>query len=328
MKIDIHTHFIPSEVINDARRGQAPDNIKIEKRNDTEWIIHPQGYQYPLDVEFWDVEAKLRQMDKLGLDKSILSISPTFFLYWADAALTVEFCQMANEAVAEMVKQSGGRLLGMATVPLQDPQNATRELHRAVSQLGLRGVEIGTVMEDVPLDDPRFEPFFAAADELNTPVMLHPYYVGPKSQLSDFYLTNLIGNPLETSIAASRLVCSGCLDRHPGLKVILVHAGGFFPYQIGRLDHGYKVRSETNAHIKQLPSTYLDRFYFDTITHAKVPLKFLIELVGKEHVVIGTDTPFDMADTDFTQRLSSISLNSEAVNAIQSQNVIQLFGLN
>jgi aminocarboxymuconate-semialdehyde decarboxylase len=327
VKIDIHTHFIPPKVIDDARRGHALDNIKLEKRNNAEWVIHPQGYQYPLVDEFWDVEAKLRNMDKIGLDVSILSLSPTFFLYWADAAQTVEFCQMANEAVARMVRQSGGRLHGMATVPLQDPEAATTELRRAVSQLGLRGVEIGTVMENVPLDDPRFEPFFAAADELGAPVVLHPYYVGPKSQLGDFYMTNLIGNPLETTIAAARLILSGSLDRHPGLKVFLVHAGGFLPYQIGRLDHGYNVRSETNARIKEPPSTYLNRFYFDTITHANVPLKFLIELVGKEHVVIGTDIPFDMADTGFTQRLSSANLDSETVNAIQSQNVIRLFGL-
>jgi aminocarboxymuconate-semialdehyde decarboxylase len=215
----------------------------------------------------------------------------------------------------------------MATVPLQDPGAATAELRRAVTQLGLRGVEIGTTMEDLPLDDPRFDPFLAVAEELNAPVMLHPYYVGPRPNLSDFYMTNLLGNPWETTIAASRLILSGALDRHPKLKVLLVHAGGFLPFQIGRLDHGFDVRSETHAIIKQPPSTFLSRFYFDTITHANVPLRFLIDLVGKDHVLIGTDLPFDMADTCFTERLSFAKLETGTANAIQSQNATRLFGL-
>ncbi len=326
MKIDVHAHFIPAQLVNDARRGRAVNNIVIEKQGTVEWVVHPQGYRYPLNPEFWNLDAKLQQMDKLGLDVSVLSISPTLFLYWEEANVAQEFCQLANEFVAQMVAQSGGRLYGMATVPLQNPEASAAELRRAVTQLGLVGVEIGTTMENVPLDDPRFDPFFAMAEELNVPVTLHPYYVGPRPQLADFYMTNIIGNPLETTIAAARLILSGCLDRHPRLKILLVHAGGFLPYQIGRLDHGYDVRSETRAVIKQPPSTYLPRFYFDTITHTHIPLKFLIELVGKEHVLIGTDLPFDMADTCFDEWLAFAKLDS-MLEAIQSCNAIQLFSL-
>jgi aminocarboxymuconate-semialdehyde decarboxylase len=168
---------------------------------------------------------------------------------------------------------------------------------------------------------------FAAAEELDVPFLLHPYYVGPKPQFQDFYMTNLIGNPLDTAIAASRLILSGALDRHPRLKVVLVHAGGFMPYQIGRLDHGYNVRSETHSVIQQPPSTYLSRFYFDTITHADLPLKFLIDLVGQDHVMIGTDLPFDMADTQFAKRLAFANLETGAAEALQSQNAIRVFGL-
>lgn len=328
MKIDIHTHFIPNKFIQDARRGKALNQVMLERRNGSEWMIHPQGYRYPLAAEFWDMEAKLRQMDRLGLDRSVLSIAPTLFFYWADAVATREFCEFANESVAQLVAQSSGRLSGMATVPLQDPEAATAELRRSVAKLNLRGVEIGTTMENVPLDDPRFAPLFAAAEELGVPVMLHPYYVGPRPQLADFYMTNLIGNPLETTVAATRLVLSGCLDRHPKLNVILVHAGGFLPYQIGRLDHGYDVRPETHAVIKQPPSSYLSRFYFDTITHANQPLKFLIDQVGKDHVAIGTDIPFDMEDTRFVERLASARLDRDTAEAVQSQNAIRLFGLN
>ncbi len=327
MRIDIHTHFIPPQIIEDARKSRALDEVKIERRGEVEWVIHPQGYRYPLAGEFWDVEAKLRHMDGLGLDVSLLSISPTMFFYWVDGAAAARFCRMANEAVAGMAARSGGRLYGMATVPLQDPAKAAAELRHAAGELGLRGVEIGTVVGDIPLDDPRFAAFFSTAEELNVPVMLHPYYVGPKVQLKDFYMTNLVGNPLETTVAAARLILSGFLDRHPGLTVVLVHAGGFLPYQIGRLDHGYEVRSETNANISRPPSSYLGRFVFDTITHADPQLKFLVDLVGEDHVVIGTDIPFDMADTRFAGRLASTGLDGKAIAAIESGNVHRLFGL-
>ncbi len=327
MKIDIHTHYIPVQFLQEARSGSGLDKVVVEKRNGAEWMIHPQGYRYPLAAEFWDMDAKIRQMDRLGLDVSILSIAPPLLFYWADAAATREFCQMANEAVNGLVAQSGGRLRAMATVPLQEPEAAAAELRRAVTHLGLNGVLIGTTMEHVPLDDPRFEPFWAAAEELNVPVVLHPYYVGPKPQLNDYYMTNLIGNPLETTVAAARLVLSGLLDRHPNLQVVLVHAGGFLPYQIGRIDHGYQVRAETSANIRQFPSSYLSRFYYDTITHAGQPLQFLVNSVGQERVMLGTDIPFDMADTKFTRHFDGAGMGDGALDAIASQNAIRIFGL-
>jgi aminocarboxymuconate-semialdehyde decarboxylase len=327
MKIDIHTHFIPPYFVDEIRGGQALGQVTVQPQNGEEWVIHPEGYRYPLAAEFWDVEAKLQHMDRLGIDISVLSITPTMLFYWLDAGPTQAFCQKANEALAEFVSKSGGRLYGMATVPLQDPQAAAAELRRAVVELDLRGVEIGTTMEDVPVDDERFEPFWATAAELDVPVMLHPYYVGTKRQFADFYMRNLVGNPLETGVAASRLILSGCLDRHPELKVVLVHAGGFMPYQVGRLDHGFRVRSETNAVINSPPSTYLRRFYFDTITHAAVPLKFLVELAGADRVVLGTDIPFDMADLHFTDYLAATGLDEPTVQTITRDNASRIFHL-
>jgi aminocarboxymuconate-semialdehyde decarboxylase len=326
MTIDIHTHFIPPAFVADVRAGRALDHVGLLKQDGTEWLVHPQGYRYPLLPEFFDVEATLRQMDGLGIDVSILSLAPTLFFYWLDAAAAGDFCRQANESLAALVAQSD-RLQGVAAVPLQNPDAAATELRRAVVDLGLRGVEIGTTMESVPLDDPRFEPFFAAAAELGVPVILHPYYVGPRPQLADFYMTNLTGNPLETCVAASRLILSGFLDRHPTLKIVLVHAGGFMPYQVGRLDHGYRVRAETSASITSPPSTYLRRFWYDTITHASLSLKFLIELTGPDRVVLGTDLPFDMSDIRFEKHLSACDLHPRDRDAITSGNAASLFGM-
>ena len=327
MKIDIHTHYIPSEFIAEARRGRALDNVLLQLKDGTEWLVHPQGYRYPVVPEFWDVEAKLRHMDRLGLDMAVLSISPTLLFYCLEAGPAQEFCQRANEAMAQFVAQSDGRLYGMAVVPLQQPEAAAIELRRAIVELGLRGALIGTTMESVPLDDPRFDLFFAMAAGLGVPVVLHPYYVGTRPQFADYYMTNLIGNPLETCVVASRLVLSGFLERHPNLILVLVHAGGFLPYQIGRLDHGFRVRSETKTAISSLPSSYLRRFWYDTITHASLPLKFLVELVGSDRVLLGTDIPFDMADTCFAEHLSATESAPEVLEAITSGNAKRIFGL-
>lgn len=327
MRVDIHTHFIPPAFIEQARAGQALDDVTLEDHDNETWVVHPQGYRYPLAREFFDLDAKLQHMDSLDIDVSVLSIAPTLLFYWQEADAAGDFCRMANEAMAEIASQSDGRLYAMATVPLQDPEAAAAELRHAVTELDHTGALIGTTMEDRRLDEPALEPFFATAEELGVPVVLHPYYVGLRPGLKDFYLTNLAGNPLETCIAAARLMLSGFLDRHPNLDVVLVHAGGYMPYQIGRLDHGFRVRSETNAVIDAPPSTYLRRFYYDTITHAAVPLQFLVELVGADRVVVGTDIPFDMADTRFAEYLATVDVDDQAMAAINGANAARIFGL-
>ena len=153
--IDIHTHFIPPEFVADARAGRALDRIALQRRDGAEWLVHPQGYGYPLSPEFFDLEAKHREMERLGIDQAILSLTPTLFFYWLEASAAADFCRQANDSLATFVAASD-RLEGVAVVPLQDPEAAAAELRRAVRELGLRGAEIGTTMEKVPLDDPRF----------------------------------------------------------------------------------------------------------------------------------------------------------------------------
>lgn len=329
MRIDIHNHFIPPYLVHEARQGRAVDNLTTERHNDQEWMVHPQGYRYLLAPEFWQPKAKLRHMERLGLDISVLSIAPTMLFYWLEAGAAREFCQRTNEALAELAAQSGGRLYGLAAVPLQDPAAAELELRRAVQELGLIGALIGTTIEQTPLDDPRFESFLATAAELDVPLLLHPYdkLVRQWSELSDFYMSNLIGIPLATTVAAGRLILSGCLDRHPNLTIILMHAGGFLPYQIGRLDHGHRVRPETKARIEASPSSYLRRFYFDTITHAGPQLKSLLSWVGPDRVVLGTDIPFDMADLNFADYFAAAGLDEQTIQMISSDNARRIWRL-
>lgn len=296
MQIDIHSHVIPDRIVAaiaaDPRRFRA----RVEGEGPARKIIHDQGYVYPLFEEFRRVEAKLSAMDRKGIDISVISPAPPMFYYWADADLALEVAGLVNDGVADMVGARPDRLRGMATVPMQHPDAAVAELERVVRAYGFKAVEMGTSIEGAQLAEERFRPLLRRASELNVFVFAHPYYVGAKSGLESYYLTNLIGNPLDTTVMLANLMFSGRLDELPELKIVLAHGGGFIPYQIGRLVHGHAVRSETNGISKSSPKDLLKRIYFDSLVFEPQALRYLIDLVGADHVCIGTDAPFDMAD--------------------------------
>jgi len=298
MKIDIHSHVIPDRIVSAIAADPKRFRARIEGEGLARKIIHDQGYVYPLFEEFRQTEAKLAAMDRKGIDISVISPAPPMFYYWADANLALEVAGLVNDGVADMVGVKPARLRGMATVPMQHPDAAVAELERVVRTYGFKAVEIGTSIEGAQLAEERFRPLLRRASELNVFVFAHPYYVGAKSGLENYYLTNLIGNPLDTTVMLANLMFSGRLDELPDLKLVLAHGGGFAPYQIGRLVHGHAVRSEANGISKSSPKDLLKRIYFDSLVFEPQALRYLIDLVGADHVCIGTDAPFDMADVD------------------------------
>jgi aminocarboxymuconate-semialdehyde decarboxylase len=298
MQIDIHSHVIPDRIVAAIAANPKRFRARVEGEGSARKIIHDQGYVYPLFEEFRLVEAKLDFMDRKGIDISVISPAPPMFYYWADADLALEVAGLVNDGVADMVGARPERLRGMATVPMQHPDAAVAELERVVRNFGFKAVEIGTSIEGAQLAEERFRPLLRRASELNVFVFAHPYYVGAKAGLENYYLTNLIGNPLDTTVMLANLMFSGRLDELPDLKIVLAHGGGFIPYQIGRLVHGHAVRSETNGISKSSPKDLLKRIYFDSLVFEPQALRYLIDLVGADHVCIGTDAPFDMADND------------------------------
>jgi aminocarboxymuconate-semialdehyde decarboxylase len=324
--IDAHTHFMPASLAEEAAR--RPEwGIEITRRDGQSWVNHEQGFAYPLDETFFGEEAKLVDMDARGFDMSVMSLSPTLFFYWIGSADAASFARYANDALAETVRRGDHRLAGVATLPMQDPEAAAEELRRAVEELSLRGAHIGTSVEGAYLDEARFTPVLEAADALGVPLIIHPYYVGPRSALEDFYLTNIFGNPLDTALSAARLIFSGSFETFPNLKVMLVHAGGFLPYQIGRLDHGWDVRPEPKVQLDRPPSEYLDRFHYDTISHHDSALAWLVQLVGDTRVVLGTDLPYDMGDQDPIGRVARLELAPDSSARVTAANAAQLFGI-
>lgn len=327
--VDTHTHFIPTELVQLLRRGEGPSDLGlVERDGEDPLIVHANGLRYPVFPLFHDAQAKLEQMDRDGIDISVMSLTPSLFLYWAEPAETVRAHRMINDAAAALAERGGGRLPAMATVPLNDPPAAASELRRARHELGLVGVEIGTCVGDVMLDDPSLEPFFAAAEELEMPILVHPYMnmiSPPGPALAGYHLGNVVGNPMETFVAAARLIVGGVLDRHPGLRLQLVHAGGAFPFQLGRLEHAYEVRSDTQATARRPPASYLENFLFDTVVFEPRALDFLIELAGSGRVLFGSDLPFDMGD------ISAIEVarraGKDVAGRVLGENAVATYGL-
>jgi aminocarboxymuconate-semialdehyde decarboxylase len=275
-----------------------------------------------------DPQRKIRDMDEKKIEVYVLSCSPFNFFYEVEGDLAVELARFHNDQLSEMVRKHPGRFAAMATLPLQVPNEALKELERAVKTLGLRGIEIGSHVNQQELGDDAFWPIYKALEELDVPIFIHPHLVAGSDRLEDFYLHNFIGNPLDTTIAAARLIFSGVLEKYPGLKIVLAHAGGQLPYIIGRIEHGYHVRPECQEKIHRSPWTFFKNFYFDTITHNPDTLRYLISLAGSDHVLLGSDYPYDMEDQDPVQTVSRLSgIKAKDRQNIIRENAIAVFGL-
>lgn len=296
--VDIHSHVIPGSVVEAITSNPEAFSARIENEGKNRYVVHDQGFAYPLFDEFVDPETKLQAMDRKHLDVSVLSPPPTLFYYWADTKTGSRICRLINDGIAEFVGSNLQRFRGMGIVPLQDVDLAIAELDRIVNEHGFRAVEIGTSIERLQLTDEKFRPFLARAEELDVLVFTHPYYVGAKQGLEDYYLTNLIGNPLDSTIMVANLAFSGRLDEFSRLKLCVAHGGGFVPYQVGRLEHGFKVRTETKAKTETPPLELVRRLIFDTVVFNPQALRYLIDVVGADHVALGSDAPFDMGDED------------------------------
>jgi len=309
--IDVHNHFTPPFMEEEASRDGGIFGVRSEDGH----LIHPEGFHYPIHGESLDVEQKLAGMDAAGIDIAVMSLIPPLMFYNAPADEAVAWARRTNESLAELIQEQD-RLRAFAQIPMQAPEEAARELERTVNQLGFLGAHIGTdAGPGRTLDAADIDPVWEAAQALDVPMVLHPNYVGLKPGLEDFYFTNSIGNPLETTTTAARLIHGGTLDRFPSLKPVLVHAGGYLPYQIGRFDHAYKVRNEPKVSLDRKPSEYMDRFYMDTITHAPAQLAFLASVIGIERLVLGTDIPFDMGDPRPLEVIREAGVDPDAIGA-------------
>jgi aminocarboxymuconate-semialdehyde decarboxylase len=248
-----------------------------------------------IQPQLTSIERRLADMDKAGIDVQAVSPAPFQYYYWAEPERALQAARLVNERIAQVQNDHPDRFAGLGTVPMQAPELAVRELTRLVKELGLRGVEINTNVAGEELSHERFRPFFAKAEELDVLIFMHPSGFTEGRRLADHYFSNVIGNPLDTTVAVSHLIFGGVLDRHPKLKICLAHGGGFLPAYSGRMDHAHAARPDCRRVIKRRPTSYLKKLYFDTIVFTHHQLEYLVEQWGADHLLLGTDYPYDMA---------------------------------
>ena len=310
--IDMHAHILAEDTIALWQKEAPATAPQLSPTDADSAVLTVAGTPYrPFPRGGWDLERRLADMDKAEVDVQVLSNSPQTFLYNQDPALTATTAALQNEQIAKLVKARPDRFLGMATLPMQDPARAVAELRRAVRDLGLVGAQIGSHIEGKNLDDPSLAPFWAAVAELDAFIMIHPVKPAGAERTRAYYLANLIGNPLDTTIAAACLAFGGVMDRHPALKVLLVHGGGFVPYQYGRWNHGWHVREEPKKFIDHEPEPAIRRFYYDTITHGRPALEYLVATMGAAHVVLGSDYPYDMGNWELVREARALPISAD-----------------
>ncbi len=298
---DVHAHYIPVDSVDLMATGRVP--VALHEDDGVPGCIGLNGMRVGTTIgALSDVEQMLIAMDAAGVDVRVISPPPFTYRYWADPAETLTLHRRINEATADVVARYPNRFVGLASVPLQAPNLAVPELHRALDELGLTGLTVGTNVAGGNLADDGPSTVLAALAEHDAPLLVHPDFV-PTERIAQHYLVNLLGMPHESAIALANLLLSGRLDELSSLRLCFVHGGGTLPYLLGRLDKGWAVRPETRSATGVPPSEGLDRVWFDSLTHSPLALRYLIDLVGRYHVVVGSDSPFDVEEAQPLQRL-------------------------
>jgi aminocarboxymuconate-semialdehyde decarboxylase len=323
--IDIHAHYFPQSyldlVAEEGKRFNASYNM-----SDKGWYIKtPAGNNGPLPTSFIDLKARIADMDQQGVAVQAISLTAPM-LYWCDAELSTKLAKAWNDAASAAHQAYPTRLVALLTLPMLYPDRALDELNRASTLPGMRGVYLGTNIAGKDLDDPLFEPILARIEALDLPIFLHPVDVIGGDRLKPFFLSNLIGNPVDTAIAACHLIFGGVLDRHPKLQIGLPHAGGVLPILIGRIDQGWHTREDLKS-LPQAPSTYLQRFTYDTITHSKASMELVIKQVGAERILLGSDYCFTMGYSRPVQFLDQLDLATPERKMILGGNAARLLKL-
>jgi len=310
--IDMHAHFVPHRAERAADNGEEWHGITFGRDKVGKLVSSYGGKTAPLawKTPFETASQRLASLDARRIDVQMVSLSPTMYWHTLDAANCRGFAHDINEALESFVATAPKRYVGLGFLPLQDTAGSVAELERCMRERGFAGAVVASHVNGTDWDSPDLFPILEAAAELGAFILIHPALGRANSWLAKYYLRNFVGNPLETTVAASCMIFGGVIDRLPNLKVCLSHAGGFAALGIGRLDHGCEVRPEAAKNINRLPSDYLKAFYVDSISHGERALRHVIDAVGIDQVLLGSDYPADMGDpypVDFVESCDSLS---------------------
>jgi aminocarboxymuconate-semialdehyde decarboxylase len=342
--VDVHAHILLPE-LQQYVAAAAPDDYAAAqdleaRRNGSESLANSGAMIKERWPQLTDLSRRLADMDAAGVDVQLVSPSPSHYYYFAGPESAAEIARRANTAVQDLVASAPHRLAGLGLVPLQHPDFMVEALEHAVQDCGLLGVEIGSYAPGqghnvghgysgspnagtVELSDPRLEPFWTRAEELGAVVFLHPFGCSLDERLDRFYLANTVAQPAENAVALSHLIFGGVLDRHPNLKLIAAHGGGYLPTTLGRSDHAWHVRPEARG-CAAPPSSYLKKIWFDSLTHSTAELRALAEAAGADRILLGSDYPFDMGSEDPAGEVRAAGLTSQDEQQILAGNAAAL----
>jgi aminocarboxymuconate-semialdehyde decarboxylase len=326
--IDIHSHVaIPAAAAFVAPHLDAATIPLVHFADATTRALN-QKQEQDIRARITGYDERLRELDGMGIDMQLVLPSPPQCYYTVPLDIGVKAARMINDGLAEYVGRKPDRFVALGTVPLMDGSEAARELERCTNSLGMKGAQILTNVGGRELSDPAYTAFWKKAEELGSLVVIHPNGFTEARRFTRFYFNNVIGNPLETTIALHYLIFDGVLERHPNLKLLAVHGGGYLPAYSGRIDHAWGARSDSHADLPHPPTTYLKKIYFDTVVFTPYQLRELVRLFGADHIVMGTDYPFDMGEYDPLGHVASVEdFDSATVAAIAGGNARRLLGI-
>ena len=327
MTIDVHAHVVVPEITRDA----APDEEwrpRVYRDESGAQLVEHGGKAIRAAIdEFVDVDGILARQDEAGVDRVVLCPWVPLLYYGEEPEESLRRARIQNDALADLVRQNPERVSALGAVPLQDPELSAREVEALMSDGVLSGVEVAATVRGALLGDESFEPFWDAAERSGALVFLHPTTRGFDSPaFQEYYLWNTVANPLETAATAAHMVMAGVLERHPGLRVVLAHGGGALLAARGRMRHAHGFQPQARSRLGESPDESLRRFYYDSLTHDRELLRALVEFAGADHVLLGSDYPFDMGDPRAADAVRELGLPEDAEAAILGGNAERLLG--
>jgi len=327
--IDIHTHILPENIPNFREKFGYGGFVSLEHHK-------PCCAKMMMDDKFfrevgdncWSDEVRIKECDEQGVDVQVLSTVPVMFSYWAKDEDTLTVAEFLNDNIADIVKRNPKRFIGLGTVPMQNSALAIQELIRC-KEIGLKGIQIGSHINDWNLDRAELFPIFQKCEELQMSVFVHPWDMMGKDKMEKYWLPWLVGMPAETSLAICSMIFGGVFERLPNLKVAFAHGGGSFPATIGRIEHGFNVRPDLCAIDNKVnPRDYLGNFYLDSLVHEPKMLDFIVDMMGEDKICLGTDYPFPLGELDPGKLINEMNYTNAKKSKLLAENALNWLGIN